>query len=177
MEPLAFARRVVTWRWTPCVAPVMGSVLIALLTLLVVPEEIGGSGAGTGSRALRGKGDKAPDSGSDDTGSGTNPDGITPARHSGVGNGRPRPAADAIQGFFHQAQELPITPVDPTLQPEPPAPPPPAPTATVFTLPEPAVAATPPLVLEPGTLPPPDGSPPPLGPGALPPGATAPVTP
>jgi hypothetical protein len=176
MELVAVFRRVVVWRWTPCVAPVVGSVLIALLTLAVVPEEIGGAGASP--LALRAKKGSASDLPAEDT---ATIRGATPGAHPGVGNGRPRMAADAVQGFFHQAQELPIEPVDPTPQAPPPEPPPPAPTATVFTLPEPTLHAVPPPddpSVEPGTLPPPDVPLSPVGAGVEPPtGATPPPSP
>lgn len=153
MELLAFVRRVIAWRWTPCVAPVMGSILIALLTLAVVPDEIGGAGTGTGPLALRAKADANADTTGDDTSAEGAPGAAAAAaRHPGVGNGRPRMPADSVQGFFHKAQELPIEPVDPTPQPPPPEPPPPAPTATVFTLPD-----------VPGALPPPEVPLQPLG--------------
>lgn len=177
MEPLAFARSVIAWRWTPCVAPVTGSVLIALLTLALVPDEIGGSTAGTGSLALRGKPDKTSESVSDDTANDTNLDGTPPARRAGTG--RPRMPADAVQGFVQEAQEVPIVPFEPSPEPAPPpipfTPTPPIP----FTPPEPAIPAPPPpAVAEPGTLPPPDVPLAPLGPGpATPPGATEPATP
>jgi len=183
MEPVAVFQRVVAWRWTPCVAPVMGSVLIALLTLAVVPEEIGGSGASSGALALRAKRGLTSDNPVDDTADGTAASGdTTPARHPGVGNGRPRMPADAVQGFFHKAQELPIEPVDPTPPAPPPEPPPPVPTATVFTLPEPVIQAAPPPPavpepeLEPGLLPPPNVPLQPVGPGVVPP-ADAPPPP
>jgi hypothetical protein len=169
MEPLAFARRVLVWRWTPCVAPVMGSVMIALLTLAVVPDEIGGVGTGSGPIALRSKRGPTTDGMTDEGTVGDSaPGATTPGRHPGVGQGRPRMPADAVQGFFHKAQELPIEPVDPNPPPPPAEPPPPPPTATVFTLPEPPLAApplaAPPPPIEPGALPPPDVPLPPLGP-------------
>lgn len=161
MEPLALFRRIVVWRWTPCVAPVMGSVLIALLTLALVPDEIGGMSSGTGPLALRAKRDTSSDTPADGSGAESSPasDGTEPPRHPG--SGRPRMPADNVQGFFHKAQELPIEPVDPNPQPPPAEPPPPAPTATVYTLPEPTIAAAPP---EPGVLPPPNVPLQPLGP-------------
>ncbi len=163
MELLAFVRRVIAWRWTPCVAPVLGSVLIALLTLAVIPNEIGQASSASGPLALRAKRDTGTDT---DTENPEPEDGSTAlgARTRTAGaHGRPRMAADAVQGFFHKAQDLPIEPVDPTPQAPPPEPPPPAPTATVFTLPETGLAAAPPPV-EPGTLPPPDVPLQPLGP-------------
>src|SRR5688572_20749417 len=103
MEPLAFARRVILWRWTPCVAPVMGSVMIALLTLAVVPEEIEGIGTSSGRVALRSKHGPTTDSPDDEATLGDSaPGATTPGRHPGVGNGRPRMPADAVQGFFHK---------------------------------------------------------------------------
>jgi hypothetical protein len=165
MEPLAFARSVIAWRWTPCVAPVTGSVLIALLTLALVPDEIGGSTAGAGSLALRGKPDRTSVSVSDDTANDTNADGTPPARRPGTG--RPRMPAGAGHGVPN-AQELPSVPFEPS-------PPPPIP----FTPPEPASPSPPPPdVPEPDMLPPPDVPLPPLGPGpTTPPGATEPATP
>jgi len=169
MEPLAFAQRVLQWRWTPCVAPVMGSVVIALLTLAVVPDEIQGIGTSSGPIALRSKHGPTTDGAADDGSDGATAPGVTStAHHPGVGHGRPRMPADAVQGFFHKAQELPVEPVDPTPQAPPAEPPPPPPTATVFTLPDPAPAAAalaaPPTPVEPGALPPPNVPLQPLGP-------------
>jgi hypothetical protein len=173
MELLAFFRRVLAWRWTPCVAPVTGSIVIALLTLAVVPDEIGGASSSTGPLALRAKQSESSDSSVEDSkldGTDT-PDVASPTRHPGAGNRRPRMPADAVQGIFHKPQDLPIEPVDPAPQAPPPEPPPPAPTNTVFTLPTAApVISPPPPPGEPGTLPPPDVPLQPLGPGS-PPGA------
>jgi hypothetical protein len=170
MEPLAFAQRVLSWRWTPCVAPVMGSVFIALLTLAVVPDEIGGTGAPSGALALRSKNAAASSTASEDPesdGAASGP--TTPARRGGVGNARSRVPSDTAQGMFQNAQELPSEPVDPA-QPPPPQPPVALP-ANGFTLPpEPAIQPPlpPPVAGEPGTLPPPDVPLQPLGPTGAP---------
>jgi len=155
-------RRVVAWRWTPCVAPVMGSVSIALLTLALVPEEIGSGSAATGPLALRPKHDVTSDAASNDMAE----DGVAAPGAPGAARlpSRAHLGADGVQGFFHKPQDLPVAPVDPTPAPPPPEPPPPAATATVYTLPE-ATVVPPPAPVEPGTLPPPEVPLQPLGPG------------
>jgi hypothetical protein len=173
MEPLAFTRRVIAWRWTPCVAPVTGSVLIALLTLAVVPDELGASSTGTGApaSASRDKRDNISDSATDDAESRGPPPGATEAHSRGPRkSGRQRMAAEATRGLLDTEQELPIAPGGPPPEPEPA--PPLRPSPEVFTPPDPALAAPPP-VEEPGTLPP-LNAPPPLGPHAPPPNAGMP---
>jgi hypothetical protein len=167
MEPLAFARRALAWRWTPCVAPVMGSVLIALLTLAVVPDELGVSGTRTGAPGLRDQRDKPSGSASDDTESVT---GAANARYPGRSRNRSRPPADGMQDMPDDGQEAPMVPSDPMPRPEPPLP---ASTATVLPLPGPELAAPPP-VDEPGTLPPMNVPFPPPGTTTMPPNAPTP---
>jgi hypothetical protein len=171
MEPLAFTRRVIAWRWTPCVAPVTGSVLLALLTLAVVPDELGASSVGTSAPASapRDKRDKSSDSANDDAESGVTPARATETHYREPPGGRARMAADAVRGMLNA--ESPSPPSDPPPQPEPTPPLPARP--EVFTPPDPALAA-PPAFDEPGVLPPPNVPLPPLGPGTPPPNAAMP---
>lgn len=156
MDPLALFRRVMAWRWTPCVAPVLGSLSMALVTLAVIPDEIGGASS-SGPLALRDKKDA-----SSSTAPGNAPDapdttGLNASSRRTSSDIRHRALADPVQGFFHKPQELPIEPVDP--EPPPPAPEPPPPAAT---LPEPMPPAA--EEEEPGALPPPNVPLPLMGP-------------
>jgi hypothetical protein len=171
MEPLAFTRRLIAWRWTPCVAPVTGSVLIALLTWLVVPDQLGESSAGKGTSPVRDKGDQSSDTVNDDAESGATPD-ATETRQRATRSGRRRLSADSVGGLLHGNTEPPAIPPDPPPQSDPPPPPPAPPENT--NLPPEAPLVPPPAIEEPGTLPPPNVSPPPLPPGAAPPNAGLP---
>jgi hypothetical protein len=143
MELPSFVRRVVAWRWTPCVAPVAGSLLIALVTLAVIPDEIGGNTTGAGPLALRSKRDANSGASTDepsafDTATGA----ATAARHAGAA-GRTRVPGKVGHGPFAAPEELPSEPDDPmtprlpsepptdgvSMPPGPVSPPPPVPTA------------------------------------------------
>jgi hypothetical protein len=155
MELPAFVQRVIAWRWTPCVAPVMGSVLIALFTLAVIPEEIGGDATGTGPLALRSKRDATPGTASDEASALDATSGAA-TRHAGAVIGRAHAPAGAAPGAFAETTELPSEPSEPT--PQAPSPKPPLPPA--FTSPDsastlPAIPTAGQPDTEPGLLPPP----------------------
>jgi len=139
----------VGWRWTPCIAPFLGSVAFVTFCITVVPDDIGPMNGPT-----------RPSHEPADVGAALAPtigtSGLEPPNKSDAPSPRERRGADprprvneashTIQSFFRPAEPLPLAPPDP--DPGEPAapPPPPAPTATIFTLPElPPVAAPTPV--------------------------------
>jgi hypothetical protein len=160
MDPRAAIMRVVNWRWTPCFAPMIGSLSFVVLCIAIVPEDIGPPpGSASGSVATRDStttGTDEDSEGADDTPS--KKDARTTRASRGAHRATPQVTnrtSDALGSFFRAKETLPVEPVDPDPEPPPP-PPPPAPTATIYTLPEPPPFATVPL--PPGALPPPPGA-------------------
>jgi len=134
--------RVIGWRWTPCLALVMGSLAFVALAFAVIPERIGPIAARSATPG-------------DDT-----PFGLRPSTHrtrdtrsevqaslmSPTLPAAPEPAppsADrtsnrsAVESLFPSTPplQLPVAPPDPSPPPPPEPPPAPAPATTINTLP------------------------------------------
>jgi len=144
--------RAIGWRWTPCVAPLLGSIAFVVFCIAVVPDDIGPLNGPSRSSSDRGDSNPAaepsPDTPLVDPTSTSAA--ASPRRHRDAPTPRvTSKTSDTIQSFFRTREALPVEPADP--DPGEPAapPPPPPPTATIFTLPEPPPAATPPSVVTP----------------------------
>jgi hypothetical protein len=129
--------RLVSWRWMPSVALVVGSLAFVGIAVLVVPDDLGNVASGTErlSRATRDRASTSVQPVSEEEG----------LRRSEDGPSTPLPAhrlvpqtakGSMVESIFHPIPrtELPVEPVDPEPQPPPPPPPPPPPTATIYTL-------------------------------------------
>jgi len=153
--------RLVSWRWMPSVALVVGSLAFVGIAVLVVPDDLGNVASGTErlSRATRDRGSTSVQPVSEEA--------VLPSSEDEPGAPLPAhrvvpPAArggSMVESIFHPIPrtELPVAPVDPEPQPPPPPPPPPPPTATIYTL------ENPPPIPSNFVPPPPDPMPEPQG--------------
>ena len=145
--------RVLGWRWTPCVALVMGSLAFVALAFAIIPERIGPVAARSPA-----PGDDTPfgvrssSHGSRDTRPEVQAALMSPALPAAPA---PQPAplsADrsgnrsAVESLFPSTPpiQLPVAPPDPSPPPPPEPPPPAAPSATIYTLPSAPAPVQPP---------------------------------
>lgn len=135
--------KVLTWRWTPCLALVAGSLSFVAFALLVIPDRIGNPSAAEspGSRLVLANGFVRPDGNAEAS-----------ASDESLGTSSVAaalPANPAARAPSHLADSFPRRGFSPPLQrPEQPTPVPPTPA------PPPPVAATPPPAPPPQFVPP-----------------------
>ncbi|RYZ02644.1 MAG: hypothetical protein EOO73_30765 [Myxococcales bacterium] len=144
--------KVLSWRWAPCVALVLGACCFSAFAMLVIPERIGGAGPSPASAAFRLEGGLASiQSGADGSSRLSNSDSSsTSTTFSSLpsNQGASRSAANLFpkRGF---------TP--PLERPDPPPAPPPVvpPQPTLEVAPPPVVPVVPPQEAQPPQAPPP----------------------
>src|SRR5262245_2593337 len=143
--------RIVRWRWTPCVALVLGSLAFVLAAFAIIPERIGGISVQSQRRVAFDVGQRLPSGAlrndlSGEISGGAKPSLVSPIVPSPVAQEavsvppvRTANGSLVVQSLFPSTPpaELPVAPPDPSPPPPPEPPPPPAPSATIYTLPAP----------------------------------------
>jgi hypothetical protein len=148
MHPLIFVERVVRWRWAPCAGLVAGSLAFVVLSVGLIPHELGP--AGPRAAGVLGRSAEENDVGSDGIADDVGATGGRLARRAQAESVLPAPPQSGsnngvVRSIFNSAppMELPVAPPDPAPPPPPPDPPAPAPDSTIFTLPNPPAPSPP----------------------------------
>src|SRR5262245_33087517 len=117
MQAPSWAVRLVTWRWMPSVALVVGSLAFAGVAILIVPDDLGSLASGTDrlSRATRSRVAANSQPTADEPSSPVSEEESAAAAHQRRLMAPRAASHDVVQSIFHPTAraELPIEPVDP----------------------------------------------------------------